>query len=572
MSKFERNRGNTGWTPKPRSYDFYDYFSMEKDDYDYSSYRRYDYDYFTFDEDKHCIINPLLHSLDKRALDKIYDAIDHPVRDLRELIPPHFIYDLYSLYYNKTKSTTWDMEKKFNETKIRLLQKFNKEKYKVLSNDSALNTYFFLKYIIQILNNHYAGLDEKTLEDIKNGMKKNNFEDLSDKDKPEESEDENQDDSEDESEEQEDNQDDQGIQQQDGQEQQKQNQTQGNPQQGKPASGQGKNSKQNSSGKSKSKPKDVSKSAGNGSSDEKMLSPERMLAELQKKGVQNSTPDKESIQKSVDRVVFDKGIDNAIDKDFHKVMKELRDMNRSGLLSENSSLQDKNIQDIINNLQNLGKIKSQLSQIIVNEGTLKPLIKKILNESRSYFAARTKVIQNDLISADDYLGINDLEFLHPVLKKVKLLDISVNEHLPIGKINVYFDISGSMISIVGSTKLTAITLTKAIIFKMKKLDMINQLFPFGNTVREPLKLEDNMRLLLMDANDGTHIEGVLDHIRRMGQNAVIITDAEDQVTSYTDKAFFIGINTNFRRFHRDEYKKNKQLFVYRDEIGTFDYL
>ena len=88
---------------------------------------------------------------------------------------------------------------------------------------------------------------------------------------------------------------------------------------------------------------------------------------------------------------------------------------------------------------------------------------------------------------------------------------------------------------------------KAFAYKLQQLDLLNEIYVFNNSVK---KLNtDVFSIAGIGTSGGTDIDKVLDHIVSNDSNALIITDAEDHCTKYSEKAFFIGIEgCNFYHF------------------------
>ena len=73
----------------------------------------------------------------------------------------------------------------------------------------------------------------------------------------------------------------------------------------------------------------------------------------------------------------------------------------------------------------------------------------------------------------------------------------------------------------------------------------------------------------MDCGGGTTINAAVELINKNGRNALIITDAEDNCSIYSDKAFFIGVQgANFNYFDESaikEYSDKGQVVIFNGE-------
>ena len=94
------------------------------------------------------------------------------------------------------------------------------------------------------------------------------------------------------------------------------------------------------------------------------------------------------------------------------------------------------------------------------------------------------------------------------------------------------------------------------IVTLKKLDMLNDIYLFDNRVKKCKS--DIISISMIDCNGGTNINGVIQSIEKVGNNALVITDAEDSCNHHSDKAFFIGVKgARFNGFHRTYMEKNQ---------------
>lgn len=214
----------------------------------------------------------------------------------------------------------------------------------------------------------------------------------------------------------------------------------------------------------------------------------------------------------------------------------------------------------------LTEIEQKLTSIDMNGDKLKPYLKKILDRSFSYFNGKEQHIYDEFLNSPDISEIIDFELLHPKLRKFSLEDIQVKTTKKIGKINVYVDVSGSMGSSasIPGVSMTRLTFAKAVLLRLKKMDVIDEVFTFNNNVKK--RKTDVTDILTLDGSGGTSIDTVINHVCKLDKNAIIITDADDSVYQYSDKVFFIGVaGANFRQIRpepREQYVSNKQLIQF----------
>ena len=228
--------------------------------------------------------------------------------------------------------------------------------------------------------------------------------------------------------------------------------------------------------------------------------------------------------------------------------------------SEASKLDGQFIQNISNKIQS---IKLSL-------GSLKDKIKKLMDKSASYFSAREETVYEDLFNSDNLGGLDDFVLLHPKLRKLMAEDIMIKETKKVGKIDVYIDVSGSMSSSCGIANsdgymVSKLDFCKSFVFKLKEMDMLNDLYVFQNTVSKVKN--DLVTIAMIQESGGTDIDKAVKKIANNGINAIVITDAEDRCTVYSEKAFFIGVKgANFNYFNEEVIEKYSDM----DQVIVFD--
>jgi predicted metal-dependent peptidase len=192
-----------------------------------------------------------------------------------------------------------------------------------------------------------------------------------------------------------------------------------------------------------------------------------------------------------------------------------------------------------------------------------------MDKSTNYFSAKKEVIYDDLFNSDNIAGLEDYIMLHPKLRKIFAEDLQVKDTKSIGKIDIYIDVSGSMSSYCGAVNskgdsISKIDFCKAFTAKLKSMDMLNEIFLFDNKVKECRN--DIVSISMISCGGGTTIDKAVEKIEKEGRNALVITDAEDHCSIYSDKAFFIGVQgANFNYFNNEiikEYSNRGQVVVF----------
>lgn len=217
----------------------------------------------------------------------------------------------------------------------------------------------------------------------------------------------------------------------------------------------------------------------------------------------------------------------------------------------------------------LERIKKNLDKITLNMGNIKESIKRLLNNSLSYFSAKDQITYENILEASGLDGMEDWVLMHPKLRKVFIHDINVKQTKKVGKINIYIDVSGSMDATAGTIGvdgkiISKATFSKAFTYRMKEEDLLSEVYSFQNSVQQ----EENSLygILTISGGGGTKLNEVIKHAELNKKNAIVITDAEDYCDIYSPYVFFIGVaGCKFFRFKASvlkQYNDNNQIIVF----------
>lgn len=263
-------------------------------------------------------------------------------------------------------------------------------------------------------------------------------------------------------------------------------------------------------------------------------------------------PDSQFNNDDVDKAM-DQMMNSALSKSMlDKAMNDAQETCK--LMDENldQDVQEKMFEDANKGGEGTGKlspdyfrqIAARLESIRLSMGSLKEKLQKLLDKSTAYFSARKITTYDDLLNTQDVSGLDDYILLHPKLRKLFIEDIMIKEHKYVGKIDVYVDVSGSMSSSCGvknnkGQQISKIDFAKSMIAKLKELDMLNDVYLFDTRVKK--YRNDLVSISMIDCGGGTTIDEAVRSIERVGNNALVITDAEDSCNKYSDLAYFIGV-------------------------------
>jgi hypothetical protein len=260
-----------------------------------------------------------------------------------------------------------------------------------------------------------------------------------------------------------------------------------------------------------------------------------------------------------------KELDQAF-KEAEQKLDKLRDIGVN--LEDDEEMPEEERREIVQNLNNLDSIRASLSRLNTSKEKIMKAVQKILNGTTNYFSPRCITTDVELFEADQVLDINGIELLHPFFRKSRLLDLSITERKYIGKFDLYVDCSGSMSSGCGGDLgyVPRIDLAKSLAMQMKQLGILGDLYEFEDKPKKILNTD--MSILMMAARGGTNIETVMRNVLKTGNNSVILSDGESHVETYSHKALFIGVGTDFHYFK--SYEGTGKKFVEQKQCIHYD--
>jgi hypothetical protein len=500
------------------------------------------------------IVQPYLHPIDSRLVnDQIERTVKNNLRGIdpkidenySKLMPSHLVNDLYSLYYNSNDRMKFEGLDKTNEFKFGILDSINNSLLKIVTNNSHIGSYVYTEAIGQFLYKKFMELPPEQQKKLKDNLNNCNQGGGGGAGKPPPG----------------------------GKPKPKSNPNQGqnpNNQPQQPGGG-GQPQPGNPDGDEEegqsSKPPDWDldeRHEGDGATDGSSVRNEdhNNRGAANNSGKSGQKPVDDYSQEAADKMDEDlkKMVDNLnsrqSQKELEKAIKEaeakLEKLKDVGIDIENDEeMPEEEKREIIANLNNLDSIRRSLAALNTSKDKIMRAVEKILNGTTNYFSQ--KCIQKDveLFEADQLLDINGLEFLHPMFRNSRLFDLSVTERRYIGKFDLYVDCSGSMGSGCGGDleRVPRIDLAKSLAMQMKELGILGDLYEFESRPKKIMNTD--MSILMMAARGGTDIEFVLKNILQTGNNSVVLSDGESSVSSYTHKAFFIGVGTDFHYFKHD---------------------
>jgi hypothetical protein len=495
------------------------------------------------------IVQPYLHPLDSRMVNEQVEKVvksalknvDPKIEEnYSKFLPTHLVNDLYSLYYNPSNRMKFEGLDKTNEVKFGILDSINNSLLKIVTNNSHIGSYVYTEAIGQFLYKKFMEMPPEQQQKLQDSLNNCNQGGGG------------------------------GMPPPPGGGSQKPNQG-GNqppdpsqPQQPGPSKGKPSNDPPDDEDEEGFAPPDEDidddiESPSQGDEKSNRNGDNNHQGAANNSGKSGRGSEKDMSQEAADQMDEDlkKMVENLNSKQAQKELEQalkkadekLEKLRDVGVDIENDEeMPEDEKREIIKNLNNLDSIRRSLQALSTSKDKILKAVEKILNGTTNYFSQ--KCIQNDveLFEADQLLDINGLEFLHPLFRNSRLFDLSVTERRYIGKFDLYVDCSGSMGGGCGGdlAGVPRIDLAKSLAMQMKELGILGDLYEFEDRPKKIMNTD--MSILMMAARGGTDIEYVLKNILKTGNNSVVLSDGESHVDTYTHKAFFIGVGTDFSYF------------------------
>ena len=222
------------------------------------------------------------------------------------------------------------------------------------------------------------------------------------------------------------------------------------------------------------------------------------------------------------------------------------------------------------NQETINSIINKFLSLKMNMNKVKPIIQKLLDNTRNYFTGKETVELVPFLDAESMDSIMDLELLHPKLRNFFMDDIMVKDVKREGKIDVYIDISGSMGSLMtyNDTTITGIDFAKSFAIQMVNMGLVNKVYLFDTSIYE-IKATP-LAITTANYGGGTSLNYVVKYIEQQGNNALVITDACDFCDTYTPLAYFIGIvGARFNSFDSEviaKYSEKRQAIEFDGQL------
>lgn len=492
------------------------------------------YGFWSFSERRKEMISPYMLSYDairlhenvRNQLVKINTCLQ------RNVIPNHLMDDIYSLYYHKSTDQEICIIDKTNQAKFKLLSMVNDSSVKIITNGSAIaSTIFTVEICKGLLEAFTQGLDQASVHQATEAY----YNQCEAEKKEEEDEDRSDDSGNGGDKEDQDRGNSSGNSEQEGAGGAGEESANNNQQSGGSEGGQGESDNDSN--------KDREQARGGGEAQNETKTNGRNSSSQSSSSNSGTSSNGLNCEQQQMEDLLDMAAES-IERSFARAKqaayKKISELEKYGLDAE--ALRAHTGEEIGEIVNNIDKIIDTLKNVKFSEKALKPIISKIVDKSTAYFSKRSKTKHISILESDDIADIDGLEFLHPVLKNIKLDEVTTRERKSFGRLNVYVDISTSMKDSLnfGSVRLQKLTFAKALCMKLVDMKIVDSIIKFNDRLLPPINNPSISTVALIGCAGGTSIDRVIEDCENRRENALVITDCEDSLHCYSPNCFILG--------------------------------
>ena len=163
---------------------------------------------------------------------------------------------------------------------------------------------------------------------------------------------------------------------------------------------------------------------------------------------------------------------------------------------------------------------------------------------------------SDTADVDDIINMED--FSHVAL----LSDVSIRKKRYAINFDIYLDDSGSMNSNIdiGGKYIKMSTLARILGLKLHLMGLVKDIYLFSCDIKKVSLGE----LFKTRFGGGTNIERCIENAKTLNRASIIITDGWDNIKTYFDKCYFIGLGLSRTSGSFAEYAKKKKFHFYNE--------
>ena len=217
---------------------------------------------------------------------------------------------------------------------------------------------------------------------------------------------------------------------------------------------------------------------------------------------------------------YDKDVQDALDKAEGNIQKAM-DNADDKIKNMEDQLGKEAMKDLANSepefLEKIDDLKEALKAVSINKESIGKVLEKVLNESQNYFSTKFKRVEESLFDCEECEDLFGLEFLHPIFKNSQIMEIGNETRIYKGKIDLFLDCSGSMISYENfeGTNIRMSDLVKGIAMVLFRMGMIENLYFFDTNLYKIDNINE-LNILSFSRSGGTNFEKVIVKIKETG--------------------------------------------------------
>ncbi len=191
-------------------------------------------------------------------------------------------------------------------------------------------------------------------------------------------------------------------------------------------------------------------------------------------------------------------------------------------------------------IDNLLDFAKMVKHLPLNHKFVANFVNQSLKFSTGYFSSSYQVIEESILDADTVDSIENCEDLLPVYKNLNLEDLMTTTRKYNLSFDIFIDNSGSMNSQYrfDGKSISGFDLCKIMALKLHNMGIVKDVYLFNDNYK---KVQDIQNIFKLRTCGGTQIDRVVDYVNQTGRPAVVLTDMQDTIHSYSNKVFFIGV-------------------------------
>lgn len=218
-------------------------------------------------------------------------------------------------------------------------------------------------------------------------------------------------------------------------------------------------------------------------------------------------------------------------------------------------------------------VQKLLSKVKFDKSAINQFVKSTIKRVQNHFGSIVKLKEESIFETDEFDDLDCLEFLQlpeifweEVVNRTKeksvVVDVFIDESGSMQSKRNIFEAYNSFTHKGMSRQVEMFTLAKILCHYLNADKYMNDLYMFDTSVRQITDFEE---MYTRSANGGgTSIDNCIRKIHLTNNPTIIITDANDNITEYSELAYILNIDYNMAQDMYDKAKWNKTIQRYID--------